>query len=110
MPIHQYVGSLFGAKAPRFAGRFRKCCALCNVALDSGQEGLGVGAHDLGNLVAALEQQECRHGADTEFLGDIGDFVDVDLEEACVGELFGEPSRMSKPRFLMLGKLMRRLT
>ena len=34
------------------------------VGLDSGLEGLGIGANNLCNFVAALEKQEGGHGAD----------------------------------------------
>ena len=61
------------------------------VLLDSGLESLGVGTDDLADLLAVLEQHKGGHGADTELLGDIGDLVDVDLEEADVGVGVGEP-------------------
>ena len=61
------------------------------VGLDSSLEGLGVRAHNLGYLVAVLEEEESRHGADAEFLGDIGDLVDVELVEARIGVCVGEP-------------------
>lgn len=64
---------------------------LLVVGLDSGLESLGVSAYNLGDLVTTLEEQECGHGADTELLCNIGDLVDVELEEACVGVLVGEP-------------------
>jgi hypothetical protein len=79
--------------------RLLRCSDLCiNVGLDSSLEGLGVGAHNLSNLVAALEKQEGRHGADAEFLCNFRDFVDVDLEEACRGVLVGEPGSLLEPR------------
>ena len=81
-----------------FSGYLR-CSALCiDVGLDSSLKGLGVGAHNLSNLVAALEKQEGRHGADAEFLCNFWDFVDVDLEEACRGVLVGEPGNLLEPR------------
>jgi hypothetical protein len=58
---------------------------LPKVRLDSSQERLGVCAHDLSDLLAVLEQEERRHGADAEVLGDVGDFVDVELVEARCG-------------------------
>lgn len=61
------------------------------VGLDSSLERLGIGAYNLGNFVAALEKQEGGHGADAKFLCDIGNLVDVKLEEAGVGILFREP-------------------
>ena len=74
-----------------FAGRLRSCALCIDVVLDSGLEGLGVGTNDLGNLGAVLEKDEGRHGADAEISCDVGDFVDVELEEARAGVLLGEP-------------------
>jgi hypothetical protein len=67
----------------------RSLCA--SVLLDTGLDSLGVCANDLANLLTALEEDESRHGADAEFLRNVGDLVDVELVEACVGVLFGEP-------------------
>jgi hypothetical protein len=61
------------------------------VLLDASLDGLGVCAYNLTNLLAALEEDECGHGADTEFLGDVGDFIDVELVEAGLWVLLGEP-------------------
>ena len=61
--------------------------------LDSGQQRLGVCADDLGRLLAVLEDEEGGHGADAELLGHVGDLVDVNLDEVCAGEFFGEPVR-----------------
>jgi hypothetical protein len=71
------------------------CCLrnLCiNVGLDGGLESLGVGTDDLGNLVAVLEEEEGGHGANAEFLSNIGDLIDVELVEAGVGVCAGEPA------------------
>lgn len=46
-----------------------------------------ISAHDLGDLLSVLEEQERRHGAHAELLGQVGDVVDVELEEACGGVL-----------------------
>lgn len=62
------------------------------VLLDGSLEGLGVGTDDLGDLLAVLEQDKGGHGADAEFLSDIGDLVDVNLVEAGVGVGVGEPT------------------
>jgi hypothetical protein len=64
---------------------------LVDVGLDGSLEGLGVGADNLSDLVATLEQQEGGHGADAELLCDIGDLVNVELEEAGVGVCAGHP-------------------
>lgn len=53
--------------------------------LNPGLDGLGVCADNLSNLLAVLEEYEGRHGADAEFLGDVGDLIDVELVEACLG-------------------------
>jgi hypothetical protein len=59
--------------------------------LDSGLKSDRVGANDLADLLAVLEQQESGHGADGLLLRDLGDLVDVDLVEAGVGVVVGEP-------------------
>ena len=69
----------------------RHTLCLADVGLDGSLEGLGVGADDLSDLVTALEQQEGGHGADAELLCDLGDLVDVELEEASVGVCAGHP-------------------
>lgn len=46
--------------------------------------------HNLLNLLSILENDECGHGSDTEFLSDVWDLVHVDLHEVGVGEFFGE--------------------
>jgi hypothetical protein len=61
------------------------------VSLDSGLEGNGVGADDLADLLAVLVEEESGHGAHALLLGDLGDLVDVDLVEAGVGVVVGEP-------------------
>lgn len=66
-------------------------CLLFVVGLDGGLESLGVGTDDLADFVTALEQKEGGHSADAELLGDIGDLVDIELEEACVGVLLRKP-------------------
>jgi hypothetical protein len=61
------------------------------VLLNSGLKSNRVGANDLADLLAVLEEQESGHGADGLLLGDLGDLVDVDLVEAGVGVVVGEP-------------------
>jgi hypothetical protein len=61
------------------------------VLLDARLDSLGVCADNLADLLAVLEEDESRHGADTEFLRNIGDFVDVELVEARLGVLLREP-------------------
>jgi len=52
------------------------------MVLNSRLQGLGIRAHNLSYLCAVLEQEKRRHGADTEVLGDVWDFVDIELVEA----------------------------
>lgn len=61
--------------------------------LDGGLESDRVGANDLADLAAVLEEQESGHGAHALLLGDLGDLVDVDLVEAGVGVVVGEPGK-----------------
>lgn len=55
-----------------------------------------VGTNDLLDLLAVLEEQESGHGADGVLLSDLGDLVDVDLVEAGVGVVVGEPVLRSR--------------
>lgn len=71
--------------------------------LDGSLKGLGVGANDLGDPLAVLEEDEGRHGADGELLGDLGDFVNVELVEARVGVGVGEPARLLVSILLLAG-------
>lgn len=68
-----------------------KARRLSVVSLDSGLESDGVGADDLADLLAVLVEEESGHGAHALLLGDLGDLVDVDLVEAGVGVVVGEP-------------------
>ena len=52
--------------------------------LDASLDSLGVGAYDLLKLFAALEEHECGHGPDAEFLCDVWNLVDVEFVEAGV--------------------------
>lgn len=62
--------------------------------LDGSLEGGRVGADDLADLLAVLEDEEGGHGADRVLLGGLGDLVDVDLEEARVGVVVRESVRV----------------
>ena len=53
--------------------------------LDSGLKSLWVGTNNLTNLLSVLEQQKGGHGADTELLSNIWNFIDVELVEAGLG-------------------------
>lgn len=64
---------------------------LSDDLLDGGVEGGRVGADDLLDLLAVLEDEESGHGADGVLLGGLGDLVDVNLVEARVGVVVGEP-------------------
>jgi hypothetical protein len=67
----------------------RRLCA--GVLLDAGLNGLGVCANNLADLLTVLEEDEGGHGADAEFLRNVGHLVNVELVEARVGVLLGEP-------------------
>jgi hypothetical protein len=67
--------------------------SLLVVRLDSSLQRLGVGTNNLANLLAVLEEDECRHGADSELLGNVGNIIDIKLVKAGIGELIGHPSR-----------------
>ena len=59
---------------------------LCLVVLlDASLDRLRVRAYDLANLLAVLEEYKGGHGTDTEFLGNVGDLVNIELVEACLG-------------------------
>ena len=62
-----------------------------DVGLDGSLKRLWVGTDHLTNLLAVLEQEESRHGADTELLGDVWDLIDVELVEARIGVGVGHP-------------------
>ena len=63
--------------------------------LDTSLDGLGVRADNLADLLAVLEENESGHGADTEFLGNVGDLVDIELVEANVRVLLRVSMTMS---------------
>lgn len=46
--------------------------------------------HDLGDLFPVLEEDERGHGADAQFLGDVGHLVDVEFVETGGGVGIGE--------------------
>ncbi len=54
---------------------------LSRVLLEKELQGRRVGAHELVDLLAVLEECKCGHGADAELLGQLGQFVDVKLGE-----------------------------
>lgn len=63
--------------------------SITNSLMDRCQQFRLVGTHYLRDLLAILEYEEGRHGADGEFLCYVGDFVDVDFDEVYRGEFFG---------------------
>lgn len=71
--------------------------------LEGVQEHRGVGTDDLLNLLAVLEDDESRHGADAELLGEVGQMVDVELGEVDVleGLLLGPPGRQEKEKLVI---------
>lgn len=64
-----------------------------SLLLNSSLERLRVRADHLTHLLSILEDKKGGHGADADFLRDVGDFVDVDLDEVRGGVLVGEPGR-----------------
>lgn len=58
------------------------------VLLDQLLESAGVGTDELVGSLAVLVDEEGRHGADVELGSDVGDLLDVELEEVDVLELF----------------------
>lgn len=50
----------------------------------------GIGTNDLLDFLSVLENQESGHGANSVFLSEFREFVDVDFEVVCVGVLFAE--------------------
>jgi hypothetical protein len=64
---------------------------ILQTCLDRGLERLRVGADDLADFLAILEENERGHRADTEFLRNVGHVVDVELVEFGVLVLIGVP-------------------
>ncbi|KAK0112738.1 hypothetical protein ONS95_014473 [Cadophora gregata] len=87
IPSHPILASsIVGTYARIFAAD-----DLNDRSLNSQLQRIWVGAYNLLDLLAVLEDEEGGHGADTEFLGYVWDFVDVELGEVDVGEFVGEP-------------------
>lgn len=64
----------------RRLGPHRRLSSLFRVVLlKQVEEALGVGAEELVDLLAVLEEGEGGHGADAELLGEVGHGVDVEL-------------------------------
>lgn len=59
-----------------------------------GIDGLFVGADNLADLLAVLEQDESWHGAHAELLRHVGHFVHVELVEAHARVLIGQVDNM----------------
>ena len=57
------------------------------VVFDSSLQSRRVHTHHLSNLLSILEEQESRHGANAEFLRNVGALVDVKLDKVDVGVL-----------------------
>ena len=51
------------------------------VLVNSSPDSPLISTHDLLNLLAILEQNECRHSPDPQLLRYIGYFINIDLEE-----------------------------
>lgn len=61
------------------------------ILLDSGLNSLGIRAYDLTKLLAVLEESKSGHSADAEFLGDVGNLIDVELVKLDIGVLLRVP-------------------
>jgi hypothetical protein len=55
------------------------------VVLDSSLQSRRIHTHNLSNLLSILEKQESRHGANAEFLRNVGALVDVKLDKVDIG-------------------------
>ena len=64
---------------------------LLDSRLDGSKQRLRVGADNLVDLLAVLEDEEGGHGADSELLGYVGDLIDVELDKVCASVLLREP-------------------
>ena len=69
------------------------------ILLDRGLERPLVGADNLADLLAVLEEQKGRHGADAELLRDVADLVDVDLVEPGLRVLVAELGDLGRDHF-----------
>lgn len=58
--------------------------------LNGSLESRWVGTDNLTDLVAVLEEQESRHGANGQLLRDLWELIDVDFVEFGGGEFVGE--------------------
>lgn len=54
---------------------------LCNKALDATLQFDGISTNNPVDLLSTLEEDESRHGANTQIAGGLGQLVDVDLVE-----------------------------
>lgn len=84
------IQRLWHSEASQVQAELFRRRSLADVGLDGSLESLRVCADNLGYLVAVLEEKKSGHGADTEFLGNVGDFVNVELVEAGIWVGVGE--------------------
>jgi len=63
-----------------------------DIVLDGSLKSRRVGTNDLRDLLTVLEEEESGHGADGELLRNLGHLVDVELVEARIGVVVGEPT------------------
>lgn len=67
---------------------------LLIVLLNGSLERLWVCTNNFGNFLSVLEQQKCRHGADSEFLCYIWHVIDIELVKPGVCKFVGESRHM----------------
>lgn len=70
-------------------------CARLHVSLYGGLQCLGVCSDNLADFLTVLEEHECRHSTDSEFLSNVWDLVYVELEETCGRVLVGHSMKES---------------
>jgi hypothetical protein len=58
--------------------------------IDTILNGFDISANNLSDLLTTLEEHKGRHSTDTEFLGNVSLFVDVDLVELDLREVVAE--------------------
>jgi hypothetical protein len=80
----------FGPSSRFETVQFIPSCLLSQLLLNSSFQRPLIRAHDLSDLLAVLEEQEGRHGPDTQLLRYVAHFVDVDFEELGLWVFFAE--------------------
>lgn len=84
--LHHVSHLLYAQFVSQMSSSFLHLQGLLNGSLES----RWVGTNNLTDLVAVLEEQESRHGADGQLLRDLWELIDVDFVEFGGGEFVGE--------------------